>query len=269
MSDHEYTLEQLQKLARMPLLPAHLPDYYGAVKQLLAVLTERNALIDAPPIDETDGARAAAKEIWEKFRVCDNGEDLNEIQISLFTNIITKHCATPAPPSGDSARVAREIVDECATDYIRDGNDLFIRARETQIVHSIATALSRKKLKRISKRDMTIERCARIAESATDTETGKLIAQRIRELKLPSSQTGLDALRPKVDPDIVADRQFIEGAYFGWNCAIASTEETLTPHGLVPVSGAKQADEKFKVAIEGRLREIHEAKSCSLVEVKA
>jgi hypothetical protein len=34
---------------------------------------------------------AAAKEIWEKFRVCNNSDILNEIQIAAFTAIITRH----------------------------------------------------------------------------------------------------------------------------------------------------------------------------------
>lgn len=41
--DREYSLEQLRAMVTTPMLEAHLPDYYGAVKQLYAVLTERRA----------------------------------------------------------------------------------------------------------------------------------------------------------------------------------------------------------------------------------
>lgn len=41
--EREYSLEQLRTMATTPMLSAHLADYYGAVRQLYAVLTERRA----------------------------------------------------------------------------------------------------------------------------------------------------------------------------------------------------------------------------------
>lgn len=67
------------------------------------------------------------------------------------------------------------------------------------------------------------------------------------------------------DKDLaLADRQFIAGAYFGWSCATEAaiaTQPTLTTHGLVeaPDDAAVPANEKFRVAIESRLRDIHAA----------
>lgn len=47
--EHEYSLEQLRTMATTPMLSAHLPDYYGAVKQLYTVLTERRASLAPAP----------------------------------------------------------------------------------------------------------------------------------------------------------------------------------------------------------------------------
>lgn len=72
---------------------------------------------------------------------------------------------------------------------------------------------------------------------------------------------------PITDNDLVlADRQFIAGAYFGWNCATEAaiaTEPSLMTHGLIdaPDDAAAPANNKFRVAIESRLREIQSAKN--------
>lgn len=47
----EYSREQLRAMATLPCLQAHLFDYYGAVKQLFAALTERGAYQTVKPAD--------------------------------------------------------------------------------------------------------------------------------------------------------------------------------------------------------------------------
>lgn len=51
----EFTLEQLRAMVDTPMLAAHLPDYYAAVQQLFAVLTER-------PRVTTDGGEVKREE---------------------------------------------------------------------------------------------------------------------------------------------------------------------------------------------------------------
>lgn len=45
LGEGEYSLDQLRAMISTAFLPAHAADYYGAVKQLFAVLTERAAAI--------------------------------------------------------------------------------------------------------------------------------------------------------------------------------------------------------------------------------
>lgn len=57
--ESEYTLEQIRAMVNTPLLPAHLADYYGAVKQLYAVLTERANRPTAPEVEAAETGTAS------------------------------------------------------------------------------------------------------------------------------------------------------------------------------------------------------------------
>jgi len=60
----EYSLEQLRAMTRAAFLPAHATDYYSAVKQLFAALTERDAVRATTPTTDDE---QRAREIVEKF----------------------------------------------------------------------------------------------------------------------------------------------------------------------------------------------------------
>lgn len=61
---------------------------WGAMRNLHDAIAEFNR---APKITVEVSVRQAAEEIWNRFRVYDNGETINEMQIGIFAEIISKH----------------------------------------------------------------------------------------------------------------------------------------------------------------------------------